>query len=279
MVATAVAFTRFGSINLRNARHADDPRPLDEESAWLPARTYSRALSASSGQVRRDLGGDAALRDQHRLLPELDGRGCARPSHTEPSQRLPSARGRAGRRVTSRRDRNGCDQGAEFKRETSVTGKAPAGVMPGDKTVATGFAAPEIAHGIIGKQYGSLGGNHRIRNRRRRSENRVLAAQYGGGPGRHDFSKCWHRGLLIIRGLPQPYTEILDGVVSQHKCVANANSLNLSNALLTTCVLRRKTLVRVCCTFCRTAPHSESGLRDPGEFHFARKCALLKHPA
>ena len=38
-----VAFTRFGSINLRNARHADDPRPLDEESAWAPARTYSRA--------------------------------------------------------------------------------------------------------------------------------------------------------------------------------------------------------------------------------------------
>src|SRR5882757_860955 len=29
-----VAFTRFGQINLRNARHADDPRPLDEESVW-----------------------------------------------------------------------------------------------------------------------------------------------------------------------------------------------------------------------------------------------------
>lgn len=38
-----VAFTRFGSINLRNARHADDPRPLDEESPWAPARSYSRA--------------------------------------------------------------------------------------------------------------------------------------------------------------------------------------------------------------------------------------------
>jgi queuine tRNA-ribosyltransferase len=38
-----VAFTRFGSINLRNARHANDPRPLDEESSWPPARTYSRA--------------------------------------------------------------------------------------------------------------------------------------------------------------------------------------------------------------------------------------------
>ena len=38
-----VAFTRFGQINLRNARHADDPRPLDEDSLWPSARTYSRA--------------------------------------------------------------------------------------------------------------------------------------------------------------------------------------------------------------------------------------------
>jgi queuine tRNA-ribosyltransferase len=38
-----LAFTRFGAVNLRNARHADDPRPLDEESPWPSARTYSRA--------------------------------------------------------------------------------------------------------------------------------------------------------------------------------------------------------------------------------------------
>jgi len=38
-----VAFTRFGQINLRNARHADDPRPLDEESPWPATRSYSRA--------------------------------------------------------------------------------------------------------------------------------------------------------------------------------------------------------------------------------------------
>jgi queuine tRNA-ribosyltransferase len=37
------AFTRFGVINLRNARHAGDPRPLDEGSAWPATRTYSRA--------------------------------------------------------------------------------------------------------------------------------------------------------------------------------------------------------------------------------------------
>jgi queuine tRNA-ribosyltransferase len=38
-----VAFTRFGPITLKNARHADDPRPLDEDSSCPAARTYSRA--------------------------------------------------------------------------------------------------------------------------------------------------------------------------------------------------------------------------------------------
>jgi len=38
-----VAFTRRGQINLRNARHADDPRPLDESSPWPAARNTSRA--------------------------------------------------------------------------------------------------------------------------------------------------------------------------------------------------------------------------------------------
>jgi queuine tRNA-ribosyltransferase len=38
-----MAFTRFGPVNLANARHADDPRPLDEQSAHPTARTYSRA--------------------------------------------------------------------------------------------------------------------------------------------------------------------------------------------------------------------------------------------
>ncbi len=38
-----MAFTRFGAINLANARHADDPRPLDEQSPHPAARTYTRA--------------------------------------------------------------------------------------------------------------------------------------------------------------------------------------------------------------------------------------------
>ncbi|MBV9558175.1 MAG: tRNA guanosine(34) transglycosylase Tgt [Pseudolabrys sp.] len=37
------AFTRFGAVNLSNARFAADPAPLDPESAHPVARTYSRA--------------------------------------------------------------------------------------------------------------------------------------------------------------------------------------------------------------------------------------------
>ena len=38
-----MAFTRYGAINLANARHANDKRPLDPESPHPAARTYSRA--------------------------------------------------------------------------------------------------------------------------------------------------------------------------------------------------------------------------------------------
>jgi queuine tRNA-ribosyltransferase len=38
-----MAFTRFGTLNLSNARHANDPRPLDEQSPHPAARCYSRA--------------------------------------------------------------------------------------------------------------------------------------------------------------------------------------------------------------------------------------------
>ena len=40
---TGQAFTRRGTVNLRNARHADDPRPLDEASECPAARDWSRA--------------------------------------------------------------------------------------------------------------------------------------------------------------------------------------------------------------------------------------------
>jgi queuine tRNA-ribosyltransferase len=38
-----LAFTRMGPISLKNARHAEDPRPLDEASPCPAARDYSRA--------------------------------------------------------------------------------------------------------------------------------------------------------------------------------------------------------------------------------------------
>ncbi|MBB5751350.1 tRNA guanosine(34) transglycosylase Tgt [Prosthecomicrobium pneumaticum] len=38
-----LAYTRFGKINLKNARHAEDSRPLDEASDCPAARDYSRA--------------------------------------------------------------------------------------------------------------------------------------------------------------------------------------------------------------------------------------------
>jgi queuine tRNA-ribosyltransferase len=40
---TGQAFTRRGSINIRNARHAEDPRPLDEHCRCPACRNYSRA--------------------------------------------------------------------------------------------------------------------------------------------------------------------------------------------------------------------------------------------
>ncbi|MFB9150213.1 tRNA guanosine(34) transglycosylase Tgt [Roseovarius ramblicola] len=40
---TGQAWTRAGQVNLKNARHADDPRPLDEECACPACRGYSRA--------------------------------------------------------------------------------------------------------------------------------------------------------------------------------------------------------------------------------------------
>ena len=40
---TAQAFTRFGTINIRNARHKEDPRPLEEDCDCPLCKNYSRA--------------------------------------------------------------------------------------------------------------------------------------------------------------------------------------------------------------------------------------------
>jgi queuine tRNA-ribosyltransferase len=51
-----LAFTRSGPVNLRNARHADDPRPLDEQSSYGPTREYSRAYLHHLVRVNEMLG-------------------------------------------------------------------------------------------------------------------------------------------------------------------------------------------------------------------------------
>lgn len=40
---TGQAWTRAGQVNIKNARHADDPRPLDEQCTCPACRNYSRA--------------------------------------------------------------------------------------------------------------------------------------------------------------------------------------------------------------------------------------------
>jgi queuine tRNA-ribosyltransferase len=52
-----LAFTRFGPINIKNARHADDPRPLDAESRCPAARDFSRAYLHHLFRAGEALGG------------------------------------------------------------------------------------------------------------------------------------------------------------------------------------------------------------------------------
>jgi queuine tRNA-ribosyltransferase len=52
-----LAFTRFGPINIKNAHHADDPRPLDPESRCAAARDFSRAYLHHLFRAGETLGG------------------------------------------------------------------------------------------------------------------------------------------------------------------------------------------------------------------------------
>ena len=49
-------FTRRGPVNLDNARHRDDPRPLDDQSPYETTRTYSRAYLHHLVRVNEMLG-------------------------------------------------------------------------------------------------------------------------------------------------------------------------------------------------------------------------------
>jgi queuine tRNA-ribosyltransferase len=52
-----LAFTRFGPINLKNARHAADPRPLDADSRCPATRDFSRAYLHHLVKANEALGG------------------------------------------------------------------------------------------------------------------------------------------------------------------------------------------------------------------------------
>jgi queuine tRNA-ribosyltransferase len=52
-----LAFTRFGPINIKNAQHADDPRPLDPQSRCTAARDFSRAYLHHLFKAGEALGG------------------------------------------------------------------------------------------------------------------------------------------------------------------------------------------------------------------------------
>ena len=67
-----LAYTRRGKVNLRNARHADDPRPLDEESNCPAARDYSRAYLHHLIKSGEALGAMLLSLEQRRLLPATD---------------------------------------------------------------------------------------------------------------------------------------------------------------------------------------------------------------
>lgn len=53
---TAEAWTRRGSVNLRNARHKDDPRPLDEACTCPCCKSYSRAYLYHLTKTKEILG-------------------------------------------------------------------------------------------------------------------------------------------------------------------------------------------------------------------------------
>jgi queuine tRNA-ribosyltransferase len=52
-----LAFTRKGKVNIRNAKHAEDKRPLDDQSGCPAARDYSRAYLHHLVRANEALGG------------------------------------------------------------------------------------------------------------------------------------------------------------------------------------------------------------------------------
>ena len=69
-------FTRHGPLNIRNARYAEDPRPIDAECGCPTCRNYSRAYLrhlAVAGEI-----GSSTLNTVHNLFFYLDTMGSIR---------------------------------------------------------------------------------------------------------------------------------------------------------------------------------------------------------
>ena len=95
-----LAFTRFGPINIKNAHHADDPRPLDAESRCPAARDFSRAYLHHLFRSRRGARRHAVVDRQSLLLPGRDGgraRGHRGRALCRLSRAYPRTMGREGR--------------------------------------------------------------------------------------------------------------------------------------------------------------------------------------
>jgi queuine tRNA-ribosyltransferase len=69
-------FTRAGRINIRNARYADDPKPIDEECRCYTCRTFSRAYLRHLAAANEMTG--ATLNTLHNLTYYLDTLGSIR---------------------------------------------------------------------------------------------------------------------------------------------------------------------------------------------------------
>jgi queuine tRNA-ribosyltransferase len=70
------AFTRFGKVNFRNARHADDPRPARRDLVLSGGPRLFQGLPAPPDPHRGDARLHADHLDQPRLLPGAHGRGA-----------------------------------------------------------------------------------------------------------------------------------------------------------------------------------------------------------
>ena len=98
-----LVFTRFGRINLRNARHADDARPIDPQSSCAAARDYSRAYLrhlVKSGEILAMMALTAVnlayYQESDGRHARRDRRGAARRFHRAKRRRAGrAAKGRA----------------------------------------------------------------------------------------------------------------------------------------------------------------------------------------